>query len=315
MVSQFLFLFKAMRPRQWLKNVVVFASLVFTGELFNDTLFLDSFYAFLAFCFISSASYLLNDLLDIEKDKLHPFKKHRPIAAGQLNKGFVIGAMVVLVVMAFAIAKFLPLAFGLIIAAYLLLQFAYSFYLKHYPIIDILTIASGFMLRIYGGEFATGLHINVWLMLSVLSLSLFLAVGKRRSELTLLSNWEGSTPAKTRTVLGHYSEHLLNIYTAIFAASSWLFYATYAFLAPATFPRPFISRFLAEYIFPVEREYKWLMTTLPVVIYGVMRYTQLVYEKQEGESPERVLLSDKPLLTSILIWGTMVVVIIYGIGR
>jgi len=199
--------------------------------------------------------------------------------------------------------------FFALIFLYILLHIFYTLYLKKIAILDVLAIASGFVIRVYAGAVAADAHINVWLLLCVISFSLFLAIGKRRSERTLLE----ARAENHREVLTRYPEKLLNIYTSMFANTTWLTYAFFTFLQPsgiseekwvvmtADLPRTFMSK-------------KWLMLTIPVVIYGVMRYLQLIYEKGEGDSPEKVLLSDKPLLTSVCLWGMMVVGIIYGIG-
>jgi 4-hydroxybenzoate polyprenyltransferase len=195
---------------------------------------------------------------------------------------------------------------------YVLLNISYSQYLKGIPILDLMTIASFYVIRVYAGALVVNLHMNVWFLLTVISLALFLAVGKRQSERTLLTGLTGGILGH-RAVLSAYSVRLMDIYTGMFASATWLTYALFAFQhrfeamdgpLPAFFamiPRTFVSQ-------------KWLMVTVPIVIYGVMRYLQLVYEKNQGESPERVLLGDTPLLTTVVIWALMTVGILYGIG-
>lgn len=172
-----------------------------------------------------------------------------------------------------------------------------------------MAIAFGYFIRVYAGEFATSYHLPVWLSLCVLSLSLFLAIGKRRSELTLLQGIKGEIE-KTRPSLGHYSERLLDVYTAMFANSTWITYAFYTFLEkPPVFGQRINSMFL-DY-FPEIAGRKWLMITIPLVLFGIMRYMQLIYEKKEGESPEKIITSDKQLLTAVFLYGMTVLIIIY----
>lgn len=305
-------LLQAARPRQWLKNLGVFAAIVFTGQLFNLELFKFSILAFLIFSTLSSASYLINDLVDIPRDLLHPFKKGRPIARGVLPKGLVIFVAGGGIILGLVFSLLLTPSFLLVAFAFLSLHLLYSFLLKNIAVVDILAIASSYILRVYGGEAATGFHISIWLMLCVVSLSLFLAIGKRRSELTLLAGYGGVISAKVRTSLSHYSERLLDVYTAIFANSTWITYAFFTFLErPPVTGWLWQSRWGELLEFP---ERKWLMATIPLVIYGLMRYLQLIYEKSEGESPEEVLFSDRPLFATVLLWGLATILIIYGLG-
>jgi hypothetical protein len=200
----------------------------------------------------------------------------------------------------------------LLFFAYLIVNFLYTFQMKNVPILDVFTIAAGFVLRVYVGAAVVNLHMNVWFLLTVLSVSLFLAVGKRQSERTLLKGSDGGLLGH-RLTLTAYTPRLLDIYTGMFANATWFTYALFAFQwqyesvegpLPTLFsqlPRTFMTQ-------------KWLMITVPLVIFGVMRYLQLVYERNQGESPERVLLGDKPLLIAVGLWGTMILIILYGIG-
>lgn len=303
-------LFKAVRPRQWLKNLALFASVVFTGQLFHLELFSISLKAFIIFCAISSSNYLFNDVMDVSKDRLHPFKKLRPIASGQLSPQLALVVAAGLLITGLTASFFINSAFVGITLLFTLLAYSYTLVLKQFPVVDILTIALGYFLRVYAGEAATGYHLSIWLSLAVFSLSLFLAIGKRRSELTLLQGLAQTRPKDTRATLDHYSEKLLDTYTAMFANSTWITYTFYTFLE-----RPPISKwqyrtFLID-TFPPDR--KWLMATIPFVLYGIMRYMQLIYEGK-GESPEKILTSDIPLLTTIVLWGAMAITIIYLIG-
>lgn len=312
MVKPLGYLFEAARPRQWLKNLGVFAAIVFTGQLLNPGLLKISLGAFVIFSLLSSASYLVNDAVDIARDRLHPFKKLRPVARGALPKKAALTIAALSGLFGLGLALFINPGFFLIAALFLASHIFYSMVLKNIAVIDILVIASGYILRVYGGEVATGFHISIWLMLCVISVSLFLAIGKRRSELTLLAGYNGVVSSKVRASLSHYSERLLDTYTAIFANSTWLTYAFFTFLERPAFSGLFWqSRWGQFFDFP---ERKWLMSTIPFVIYGVMRYLQLIYEKAEGESPEKVLTSDKPLLLTITLWFLITITVIYVFG-
>lgn len=302
-------LIKEARPRQWVKNFAVFAAIIFSGTLLNPADQIKTIQAFLLFCVFSSVTYVLNDIFDLKKDLLHPFKKKRPIASGLIPVPVALGLSLT------SIAVFLPMsyklspAFFFAVLAYLILQLFYSAYLKNIILLDVLVIAAGFVLRVYAGVWVIDAHLNVWFLLSVTSFALFLAIGKRRSERTLM---EGQAPLHRETLL-HYPENLLDILTAMFATSAWLTYAFFAFLQPPILARQVFLSILGGFELSVT-EAKYLMATVPVVIYAVMRYLYIIYEKKEGESPERVLLSDKPLLATVIIWLMMVVGIIYYLG-
>lgn len=302
-------LIKAVRPRQWIKNFALLTGLIFSGQLDNPSAILTSIQAFLIFSGATSATYLLNDVFDVDRDRLHPFKKRRPIASG------IIPIPVATTVALTLIAATLPLAyqispsFFLAVLAYLVLQLIYSSYLKSLILLDVMAIAAGFVLRIYAGLWAIDAHLNVWFLLTVISFALFIAIGKRRSELTLLQ----AQAAKHRETLLHYPENLLDILTAMFANSTWLAYSIFTFLQPPIFARPRIINIFDNFALPLS-EAKYLMATIPVVIYGVMRYLYIIYEKKEGESPERVLLTDKPILITVVLWLVMIIGIIYYLG-
>jgi 4-hydroxybenzoate polyprenyltransferase len=196
---------------------------------------------------------------------------------------------------------------------YLFIQFLYSTFLKTIAVVDILSIATGYILRVYAGEAASGFHISVWLMLTTISVSLFLAIGKRRSELTLLSSSKDVNIVAVRKSLSHYSERLLDVYASIFATSTFISYSLFTFLEIPKRLSVSLSVFLPDFL-PDFFQRKWLMITIAPVVYGLMRYLQDIYEKREGESPERVLLSDKPLLVTVITWVVLVIGIIYFIG-
>ncbi len=302
---------KTGRPRQWIKNFALFAGLIFSGQLDSPVALLIITKAFIIFCGLSSATYFLNDVFDIERDRQHPFKSLRPIASGIIAPGLAVilalSGITVLLPLSYKIAP----SFFYAAVAYLLLQLLYSAYLKSIILLDVIVIASGFVLRVYAGVWAIDAHLNVWFLLCIISFSLFLAIGKRRSELTLMMSHQ--TAGKHRETLLHYPESLLDILTAMFANSTWLTYALFAFQQPPISIKSSLSRFFDFITLPFS-EAKYLMMTVPLVIYGVMRYLYIIYEKREGESPDRVLLTDAPLLFAVLLWLVSVIFIIYYIG-
>ncbi len=303
-------LFKAVRPRQWIKNFALFGPILLTGQFFNPDLFILTVKAFIIFCMLSSANYLFNDVLDAPKDRKHPFKKFRPIASGIISVPTALFFSGLLLVAGILASLSINTSFFVMSLVFAGLSYSYTLFLKHVAVVDILVIAFAYFLRVYAGEAATGYHLSIWISLAVFSLSLFLAIGKRRSELTLLQNHAGGDPRDTRTALGHYSEKLLDTYTAMFSNSTWMSYAFYTFLERPPVAKWVYRPFLDE-IFPTDR--KWLMATIPIVLFGIMRYMQLIYEGK-GESPEKILTSDIPLMATVIIWGLFVVGIIYGIG-
>lgn len=303
-------IFKTARPRQWLKNVAVFTTVLFTGHLFSKSFTL-SLLAFIAFCALSSSNYIINDILDVSKDKKHPFKKFRPIASGKLPVPIACVVSFLFLVLGIAISISLGKSFLVLALCFVVLQYSYSFVLKHQSVIDILAITAAYFLRVYAGEAATGYHISIWLALAALSLALFLAIGKRRAELTLVQGYKGVLPKDTRETLSHYSEKLLDTYTAMFATSTFITYCYYTFLE-----RPISKGFFFSGYSSFADELpnrKWMMITIPFVLYGIMRYMQLIYEGK-GESPEQILTSDLPLLTNVILWGVCVFLVVYGIG-
>jgi len=304
--SKLMALFVSMRPFQWTKNMAVFAAILFNGKLFEPILFQRTVIAFLSFCFLSSASYLINDSVDAPYDRLHPIKKTRPIAAGEMSAKEAAIMVVLLVAASFILASTLGLGFALLSGLFLLLHLAYSFYLKKFPLLDILAISFSFILRSFGGETATGYHLPIWLMFAVVFLSLFIASGKRLSELNVSGK-------KTRPSLGKYGINLLNFYLSIFSVATILSYSLFAYLAkPPRIDHPQILVFLLKNM-PSLIDRKWLMITIFPVIFGIMRYSQLVFEKSAGEKPEKLLATDIPLFLSVFAWGIMLVLVIYGL--
>jgi len=299
---------KAARPRQWLKNLALFSTIVFTGHLFEYTPLSLTIYAFIAFCLLSSSNYIFNDILDRDRDRKHPYKKFRPIASGRVPISVAWITSLLFLVVGLLISLSISPTFFLMAALFSTLEYTYSLFFKHISVIDILTITGAYFLRVYAGEAATGYHISIWLALAVLCLALFLAIGKRRAELTLIQRYKG-VPTDTRLTLSNYSEKLLDTYTAMFANSTFISYAMYTFLVQPV-KRGFFWNLTTENSLP---DRKWMMITIPFVLYGIMRYMQLIYEGK-GESPEKVVTADLPLLLTILAWGATLLFVIYGVG-
>ncbi len=304
---------KTARPRQWMKNLALFAALIFNGFFFfqpsdGPAYFWIVSYAFLIFCLLTSAVYIMNDIIDVQADRKHPFKKNRPIASGDLSIKTAIVSIIILLILIIILTSHLSIFFNFLLLIYFILQFVYAKKTKHIPVFDVLSIATGFLIRVYAGAVAVNLSINVWFLLTVISASLFLAVGKRQSERTLMKDKIGPT----RSTLKIYSQRLLDQYTSMFANATWLTYALFTFQTKLPI-NPAHERFTFIYsVLPrTWQSKKLLMLTLPLVIIAVMRYLLLVYEENRGESPEMVLVKDKTLLTTVFTFGIMVMLIIY----
>lgn len=296
---------ESLRPVQWIKNLSLFAALILNGQLTNYPLFFKNVLAFIAFCLLSSSSYLINDLLDLKKDQLHPVKKNRPLARGAITQQDAIFTSFLLLFSGLFISLFINTAFFVISLIFIILQYSYSFLIKKKAVLDIIGIAFFFTIRAYAGEIATGYHLPVWIMLAVIFLSLFLASGKRRSEL-------GNTGVLTRSALAGYGKNLLNFYTTMFAVCTLVAYSMFTFFEEQVGFQGVIHNFLLDY-FPGALDRKWYMITIIPVIFGIMRYGQIIFEMQEGERPERVIATDIPLLLSVLLWGLLIIGIIYVI--
>ncbi len=309
-------LLKTARPRQWIKNLAVYAALVFSGFFFYQPAgefpyFVTVTYAFIVFCLLTSAVYIVNDILDYEADRHHPYKRKRPIAAGELPIPVATFAATGLLVTVFLLSLWLPSFFKLLVASYFVLQMLYATRTKHVAILDVASIALGFLIRIYAGAVVANLHMSVWFLLTVVSASLFLAVGKRQSEKTLLEGKEGVDVGETRKALRRYSQRLLDQYTGMFATATWLTYALFTFQNEVVRPDTQLVANFYGFLPRTLQSQKLLMLTLPFVIVGVMRYLQLIYEDNQGESPERVLLRDRALLSIVFAFGISVMLIIY----
>lgn len=281
----------ALRPDQWSKNLLVFAGLLFGLQLGNPTAVGRALAAFVIFCALSGVVYLINDIFDREADRGHPLKKRRPIAAGALSVQTAAAAAAVLGPGALAAAWSLNVPFGVCATAYLVLLTMYSGSLKHMVIIDVLTLAIGFVLRAAGGALAVEVPISQWLLVCTILLALFLALAKRRQEIVLLA--DGAT--NHRRILDEYSPYLLDQMISVVTASTFLSYAFYT-MSPDT-----IEKFGTN----------WLGITIPFPLYGIFRYLYLVHKRQGGGSPSEMLLNDKPLLACVALWALTVGIIIY----
>src|SRR5689334_15753897 len=283
-------LIKTMRPRQWSKNIFIFAALVFDKQLFILDSFLHTLAGFALFCLISSCVYIFNDIADVEADRQHPEKKNRPIAAGKLPVPAAVTAGILLVIITLGLSFYLGTAFGLVLLVYFLLNLAYSKWLKHVPIIDVFVLATCFVLRVHAG--VTLIHVeqfSPWLYVAMTLLSLFLGFGKRRAELALLSHGAGSH----RKVLEGYTLPLLDQYIMIVSATTIIVYSLYTFSAPNV---------------PANDS---MMLTIPFVIYALFRYLHLVHVQNAGGSPEEILLSDRPFQITMILWAVSVLAVFY----
>lgn len=286
-------LFESMRPYQWVKNLLVFAPLVFAQVLFEAGPAKNATVAFLAFCSVASAIYLLNDLLDLERDKLHPEKKTRPLPSGRLGVTTARVAFVALVLVGAALALIAEHAFYIPLAGYFVINVAYSFKLKHIVILDTMCVAVGFLLRVYVGGLAIAEPVSGWLTLCTFFVALLLAFCKRRHELALLG--EGSMAH--RQTLEEYSLPFLDQLIAPLGALTVMTYSLYT-VSPET---------RQEF-----GEGNKLILTVPFVVYGIFRYLYLVHIRAEGGNPTRLLLKDNPIRINIVLWFVVAVAAIYG---
>lgn len=283
-------LIKTMRLRQWTKNGFVFFALIFDKKLLVIDSFLRTLAGFFLFCLISSVVYLLNDISDVEADRKHPEKKHRPIASGKLPLNVARGAAIFLILVALPAAYFLTPWLALILVVYLLINILYSRWLKHVPILDVLIISTGFVLRVAAGVvLITVERFSPWLYVMTTLFSLYIGFGKRRAEMTLLSQGAGSH----RKVLDGYTLPLIDQYITIVSGTTIVTYSLYTFTAPNL---------------PSNHA---MMLTIPFVVYGIFRYLQLIQTGHAAGAPDEVALKDRPLQITVLLWGLAVIAIFY----
>ncbi len=303
MLKKVLVFARVLRVSQWMKNLIVFTAIIFSGNLFEKQAFLNTLYAFFVFCLLSSTSYVLNDIIDYPYDKKHRIKKFRPIASGEIS---IQQATFIVFIMSL-ISLFLSLIFSLplffLSLIFLLLHFFYSLYLKRYPVIDIFTISLSFVIRSYVGVVVTGWYIPVWMMLTIFFLSLFMASVKRHAEIV-------SQGLNARLSLYRYNEHFLDFLTYTAATATIISYSFYTYFEKIPSIKTIFGDFFSKY-FPQLEARKLMMITIPLVVYGITRYAQLLYEKYEGERPEKLITSDIPLIITIAVWGGIIISLIY----
>jgi 4-hydroxybenzoate polyprenyltransferase len=281
---------RSLRPEQWLKNGFVLAPIVFSGRIADGAAWGRCLMAVVAFCAAASATYLVNDVLDREADRNHPAKSRRPIASGQVPASLALAAALLLVIVAIAIAVSLGRFFLVVLVAYLGLTILYSAVLKELVFIDVLVVAAGFVLRGVGGAVVIAVPVSRWLLLCAYLLALYLALGKRRAELALL----GETAGDHRLVLGQYTLPLVDQAISVVLGATVLAYTLYT-VAPDT-----VAKVGSE----------GLMFTVPVVMYGLLRYLYLLHRHELGGSPTRVLITDRPVLICVLVWVAVAAAVI-----
>lgn len=301
--ERFFILLRTLRVNQWMKNLVVFTAILFSGKLFDQGLFVKTSFAFLIFCLLSSTSYVLNDIIDFPYDKKHPIKRLRPIPSGQVTIPQATFTVFLLTLSSLIASLFFSIPFFFLSLVFILLHFFYSLYLKKYPIVDIFAISFSFMIRTFGGEVVSGYHIPIWLTLTIFFVSLFMATVKRHAELVAHGR-------EARPSLYYYKEHLLDFLTTTFATITIIAYSFYTYFEKLPSARTLFTDFFSG-IFPGFEARKWLMVSIPFVVYGIARYAQLLYEKEEGERPEKLITTDIPLIASIGGWAIVIIVLIY----
>ena len=291
MSAQLRYILASMRLQQWIKNLFLFAALIFSGRLFHREDLLLTILGFFSFSLLSSGVYIFNDIADLQADKLHPVKSQRPLPSGKLRPSTGYQASIVLATIGLVVGYYLRVEFGITLSIYFLLNVLYSLKLKEVVILDVMTIAAGFVLRVVGGALLIDVPTSEWLIICTILLSLFLGFSKRRNELTFLE-----AQANThRSVLQHYSPYFLDQMIGIVTASTVMSYALY------TISEETVKKFGT----------KNLIYTVPFVLYGIFRYLYLVHRREEGGNPTRLAVTDRPLIVNIILWIASAVVIIY----
>jgi len=286
-------LLAALRPKQWVKNGLVFAALVFSHDLFDAEQFARTVLGFLIFCLLSSAAYVFNDLMDRDQDRGHPEKGRRPIAAGRIPVPAATGICIGLALVGLAGAWLIRSSFGIVALTYLVLNLGYSLVLKHVVIVDVMILSSGFMLRLFAGAAIIDAHMSSWFIICTILLSLFLGLGKRRQEIVHL----GDRASEHRSVLSQYTPYVLDQMIAVVTASALISYAIY------TISEQTIEKFGTEK----------LVLTLPFVLYGIFRYLYLIHGKGKGDSPSTLMVEDVPMVINGILYLLAVVLIIYTV--
>ena len=283
-------LIETMRPRQWPKNGLVFVALFFDGKATDPLSVARTAAAFVLLCLMSSAVYIMNDLVDIENDRQHPKKRNRPLPSGRLQPGVAVAAAVVFIVISLAAGYFLSATFAAIVALYLVIQVAYTFALKNIVLLDVLVVAAGFILRVAAGVAVIDVErFSPWLYVCTGLLAVFLVLGKRRHELVLL----GPGAEGHRAILAEYTLDLIDRLIGIVTTSALVAYSLYTFLAEGL------------------PENNMMMLTIPFVIYAVFRYLYLIHVRHEGGAPEEIFLRDRPMQATLLLWAGTVFLVLY----
>ncbi|WP_160044150.1 decaprenyl-phosphate phosphoribosyltransferase [Paenibacillus sp. USDA918EY] len=276
---------REMRPKQWSKNFLVFAALIFSIDKIDVYMGLRSFVGFVCFCIVSSCVYIFNDFMDREVDRLHPIKKERPIASGALNPYFALIVGILILALGLSSAIYVNGLFGIIIGCYFLINIAYSIKIKHIVILDVMTIALGFVLRAVGGAVVIGVQTTPWFLVCIMLLALFLAINKRRNELIILEK----SSNHHRKVLDNYSIQFIDQMNSLVTTATVVSYALFTFTSGRTVQ---------------------LMWTIPFVLYGVFRYLYLIYLKNEGGSPDKLLFKDRHLLITVVLYTITTILIL-----
>lgn len=286
-------LVKLSRPKQWIKNFFVFAPLVFSRHIFDIPYLLTSLLAFAIFCITSSIVYIINDIMDVNADRAHPKKKYRPIASGEISVRTAIIFSIILIVIDAIACSFMKPIFIFVIVLYIITNFLYSWKVKSIVLLDVFFISFGFMLRVLAGAAAISVFVSSWMVLTTIFISLFLAISKRRGELSQVINTENIE--KQRKVLRDYTVDFADQLNTIAAAGTIISYALYT-----VSDRTVMT-------FGTEK----LIYTTPFVIYGIFRYMYLMHRKNLGESPTSIVTKDIPIMLNVLAWFFVCVVIIY----
>jgi 4-hydroxybenzoate polyprenyltransferase len=287
-------LLKTMRPKQWVKNGVIFAALVFDHHLLQAGPLLRTLAGFALLCALSSTVYIINDLADIDKDRQHPRKRLRPLASGALKKEAAVAAVMVLLLVTLPLAYILDPGFAAVAVVYLVVNLLYSLGLKHYVILDVLLVALGYLLRVTAGALIIHVAISPWLYICMTLLALFMGFGKRRGELVLLGrNGQPAGSSASRKVLSDYSLSFLDELINLVSSATVMAYSLYTFSAE-NLPKNHA-----------------MMLTIPLVLYGIFRYLYLIHIKGEGGAPDELVLTDRPLQLTFALWGLSAVLILY----
>jgi len=292
MDNTFVHILSSMRIQQWIKNFFIFAALIFSGNLFILKDFLLTTAGFILFSLLASGVYIFNDIIDIEHDRNHPLKSHRPLPSGKLSKSIALISSLVLILLSITVSFILKTQFAVILLIYLIINVWYSYHLKNVVILDVMTIAAGFVLRVVSGAVIIDVPTSEWLIICTILLSLFLGFSKRRHELLILENSANSH----RSVLQDYSPYFLDQMIGIVTATTVMSYALY------TISEETIRKFGT----------KNLIYTVPFVLYGIFRYLYLVHKKEKGGNPTKLMLTDIPLLLNVILWIIVAIIIIYG---